>query len=161
MSLVHHYETNCSPSMHRITISPTLSGVVISLALKKWMLICWAEVVVQIVMLLMCWLLLMLVYVYYLLACMYLLLQLISNSLTYATHNLRKTTTHNNMQTVRSSIQPYLHLIHAWTKSNNLMLNSDSWYDMHTHPNILGLTLDPKLTYNNYIDNTAAYASII
>ena len=30
---------------------------------------------------------------------------------------------------------------------------------MHTHPQILGLTLDPKLTYNKHIDNTATKAS--
>ena len=38
-------------------------------------------------------------------------------------------------------------------QSNNTIL------DMHTHPKTLILTIDIKLTYNNYIDNKAAKAS--
>ena len=32
---------------------------------------------------------------------------------------------------------------------------------MHTHPKILSLALDPKLTYIKHIDNTAAKAPIL
>ena len=52
--------------------------------------------------------------------------------------------------------------MHTWTKSNNTRLNlqiNNTLLDMHTHPKILGFILDPKLTCNKHIDNTAAKVS--
>ena len=67
---------------------------------------------------------------------------------------------------------PYLHKVFAWTKQNNLTLNPDNTtctlftpdpaeyrsnldpqinnkaLPMATHPKVLGLTLDPKITYS-------------
>ena len=71
-----------------------------------------------------------------------------------------------------------------WTKDNDLLLNTDkttctlltldpaeyntqlglqidnTTLPMTTHPTILGLTLDPKLTYNRHIDLAATIARI-
>ena len=70
----------------------------------------------------------------------------------------------------------------AWTKQNNLILNPDKTtctqftpnpaeytsnldltinnkaLPMATHPKVLGLTLDPKLTYSTHIHNLSVYA---
>ena len=102
--------------------------------------------------------------------------------ITYA-DDITITTTHSNINTAKTHLQPYLSSIHTWTRENNLILNSDkttctlftpdpaeystklnlqinnTTLDMSTHPKILGLTLDPKLTYNTHIDNTANKAS--
>ena len=43
-------------------------------------------------------------------------------------------------------IQPYLHKVFAWT------------LPMATHPKVLGLTLDPKLTYSTHIHNISVQA---
>ena len=37
--------------------------------------------------------------------------------------------------------------------------DNNNTLDMNTQSNILGLTLDPKLTYNKHIDNTTSKAS--
>ena len=74
-------------------------------------------------------------------------------------------------------IQPYQHKVFAWTKQNNLLLNPDKTtctlftpdpaeytsnldltinnkaLPMATHPKVLGLTLDPILTYSTHIHN--------
>ena len=79
-------------------------------------------------------------------------------------------------------IQPYLHKVFAWTKQNNLLLNPDKTtctlftpdpaeytsnldltinnkaLPMATHPKVLGLTLDPKLTYSTHIHNISVQA---
>ena len=79
-------------------------------------------------------------------------------------------------------IQPYLHKVFAWTKQNTLLLNPDKTtctlftpdpaeytsnldltinnkaLPMATHPNVLGLTLDPKLTYSTHIHNISVQA---
>ena len=82
----------------------------------------------------------------------------------------------------RKYIQPYLHKVFAWTKQNNLTLNPDkttctlfpqdpaeyknnmdlkinnTTLRMATHPKVLGLTLDPKLTYRTQIHNISVQA---
>ena len=84
--------------------------------------------------------------------------------------------------TDKKYIQPYLHNVFVWTKQNNLTLNPDktactlftpdpaeykSNLDikinntallMATHPKVLGLTLDPKLTFSKHIHNISVYA---
>ena len=79
-------------------------------------------------------------------------------------------------------IQPYLHKVFAWTKQNNLLLNPDKItctlftsdpaeytsnldltinnksLPMATHPKVLGLTLDPKLTYSTHIHTISVQA---
>ena len=86
------------------------------------------------------------------------------------------------MSAARKYIQPYLHKVYDWTHHNNLIINPDKTtctlftpdpaeynsnlglntnnkaLPMALHPKVLGLTLDPKLTYNAYIQNIATHA---
>ena len=90
------------------------------------------------------------------------------------------TFTHTSTSAAKKYIQPYLHKVFAWTKQNNLLLNPDKTtctlftpdpaeytsnldltinnkaLPMATHPKVLGLTLDPKLTYSTHIHNISA-----
>ena len=92
------------------------------------------------------------------------------------------TSTHTSTSAARTYIQPYLDKVFAWTKHNNLHINPDKTtctlftpdpaeynanlklkihnkaLPMATHPKILGLTLDPKLTYNTHIHNISIQA---
>ena len=96
--------------------------------------------------------------------------------------NITITSTHTSTSTARKYIQPYLHKVFAWTKQNNLLLNPDKTrctlftpdpaeytsnldltinnkaLPMATHPKVLGLTLDPKLTYSTHIHNISVQA---
>ena len=89
------------------------------------------------------------------------------------------TSTHTSMSAARKYIQPYLHKVYDWTQHNNLIINPDKTtctlftpdsaeynsnlglninnkaLPMALHPKVLGLTLDPKLTYNAHIQNIA------
>ena len=82
----------------------------------------------------------------------------------------------------RNTYNHYLHKIFAWTKQNNLLLSLDKItctlftpdpaeytsnlvltinnkaLPMSTHPKVLGLTLDPKLTYSTHIHNISVQA---
>ena len=82
------------------------------------------------------------------------------------------TSTHTSMSAARKYIQPYLHKVYDWTQHNNLLINPDKTtctlhspdpaeynsnlglninnkaLPMALHPKVLGLTLDPNLTYN-------------
>ena len=93
---------------------------------------------------------------------------------TYA-DDITITSTHNDINIAKANIQSYLHEIHTWTQINNLILNRDKTtytlftqdpaeystqlelqidnitLPMNINPKILGLTLDPKLTYNKHI----------
>ena len=90
--------------------------------------------------------------------------------------------THTSMSAARKYIQPYLHKVYDWTQHNNLIINPDKTtctlftpdsaeynsnlglninnkaLPMALHPKVLGLTLDPKLTYSAHIQNTATHA---
>ena len=90
--------------------------------------------------------------------------------------------THTGASAARKYIQPYLHKVFAWTKQNNLLLNpgkttctlftpdpaeytssldltvNSKALPMATHPKVLGLTLDPKLTYSTRIHNISVQA---
>ena len=79
-------------------------------------------------------------------------------------------------------IHPYIQKVFAWTKQNNLVLNPykttctlftpdpaeytsnldlrihNNALPMAMHPKVLGLTLDPKLTYSTHIDNISVHA---
>ena len=92
------------------------------------------------------------------------------------------TSTHTSTSAAKKYIQPYLHKVFAWTKQNNLLLNPDNTtctlftpdpaeymsnldltinnkaLPMATHPKVLGLTLDPKLTYSTHIHNISVQA---
>ena len=92
------------------------------------------------------------------------------------------TSTHTSTIAAKKYIQPYIHKVFAWTKQNNLLLNPDkitctlftpdpaeytSNLDLTinnkalpiaTHPKVLGLTLDPKLTYSTHIHNISVQA---
>ena len=92
------------------------------------------------------------------------------------------TSTHTSTSAAQKYIQPYLHKVFAWTKQNNLLLNPDKTtctlfspdpaeytsnlditinnkaLPMATHPKVLGLTLDPKLTYSTHIHNISVQA---
>ena len=92
------------------------------------------------------------------------------------------TSAHTSMSAARKYIQPYLHKVYDWTQHNNLIINPDKTtctlfipdpaeynsnlglninykaLPMALHPKILGLTLDPKLTYNAHIQNIATHA---
>ena len=85
---------------------------------------------------------------------------------------------HTSTSAAKKYIQPYLHKVFAWTKQNNLLLNSDKTtctlftpdpaeytsnldnkaLPMATHPKVLGLTLDPKLIYSTHIHNISVQA---
>ena len=92
------------------------------------------------------------------------------------------TSTHTSTSAAKKYIQPYIHKVFAWTKQNNLLLNPDKTtctlftpdpaeytsnldltinnkaLPMATHPKVLGLTLDPKLTYSTHIHNISVQA---
>ena len=92
---------------------------------------------------------------------------------TYA-DDITITSTHPNKSAAKTYIQPYLNKVLAWTQQNNLNINPDKTactlftpdpaeynsnlevkinntkLHMTTHPKFLGLTLDPKLTYNTH-----------
>ena len=92
------------------------------------------------------------------------------------------TSTHTSTSAAKKYIQPYLHKVFAWTKQNNLLLNSDKTtctlftpdpaeytsnldltinnkaLPMAMPPKVLGLTLDPKLTYSTHIHNISVQA---
>ena len=89
--------------------------------------------------------------------------------------------THTSTSAAKKYIQLYLHKVFAWTKQNDLTLNPEektctlftpdpAKYTSHldlkinntalhmaTHPKVLGLTLDPQLTYSTHIHNTSQY----
>ena len=90
---------------------------------------------------------------------------------------------HYDIQTAQDNLEPYLEKIYKWTKDNDLKLNADkstsTLFTLHPnefnktlnlhinntliptvqHPKILGVTFDPKLTYNQHIDNTKEKAN--
>ena len=92
------------------------------------------------------------------------------------------TSTHTITSSAKKYIQPYLHKVFAVTKPNNLTLNPDKTtcilftldsaeytsnldlkinntaLPMATHPKVMGLTLDPKLTYSTHIHNISVHA---
>ena len=92
------------------------------------------------------------------------------------------TSTHTSMSAARKYKQPYLHKVYDWTQHNNLIINPDKTtctlftpdpdeynsnlglninnkaLPMALHPKVLGLTLDPNLTYNAHIQNIATHA---
>ena len=100
---------------------------------------------------------------------------------TYA-DDIAITAPHTDINIAKANIQPYLQDILKWTKENDLLLNTDkttctlltpdpaeyntqlglqidnTTLPITTHPKILGLTLDPKLTYNRHIDLAATKA---
>ena len=85
------------------------------------------------------------------------------------------TYTHISTSAAKKYIQSYLYKVFSWTKQNNLTLNTDKTtctlftldpaeyksnpdlkinntaLPMATHPKVLGLILDPKLTYSTHI----------
>ena len=89
---------------------------------------------------------------------------------------------YTSMSAARKYIQPYLHKVYDWTQHINLIMNPDKTAStlftpdpakynsnldlninnkalpMAVHPKVLGLTLDPKLTYNAHIQNIATHA---
>ena len=102
-------------------------------------------------------------------------------TITYA-DDITILTSHPNPQTAQTQVQQYLQQVHDWTTNNQLTLNaSKTTTTLFTpdpaeynttltlqinntqlptvkHPKILGLTLDPKLTYSNHIQNTTKRA---
>ena len=92
--------------------------------------------------------------------------------------DLTTLSSHPNIETIQQNIQPYLDKLFTWTKENDLQLNaSKSTSTLFTpdsteyntqlhltinntliptvkHPKILGLTFDPKLTYNEHVKIT-------
>ena len=92
------------------------------------------------------------------------------------------TSTHTSTSAAKKYIQPYLHKGFTWTKQNTLLLNpnkttctlftpdpaeytsnldltiNNKALPMATHPKVLGLTLDPTLTYSTHIHNISVQA---
>ena len=92
------------------------------------------------------------------------------------------TSSHTSTSAAKQYIDPCLHKVLAWTKQNNLTLNpNQTTYALFTpdpaeyksnlylkinntvppmamHPKVLGLTLDPKLTYSTHIHNISIQA---
>ena len=91
------------------------------------------------------------------------------------------TSTHTSTSAAKKYIQPYLHKVFAWTKQNNLLLNQDktTWTLFTPDPaeytsnlnltinkalpmaKVLGLSLDPKLTYSTHIHNMKCGGSVV
>ena len=87
------------------------------------------------------------------------------------------TSTHTSTSAAKKYIQPYLHKVVVWTTQNNksrpctlftpdpaeyksnldIKINNTA-LRMATHPKVLGLTLDPKLTYSTHIQNISVQA---
>ena len=89
---------------------------------------------------------------------------------------------HTNPDTIQDRLNPYLDEIVRWTKDNDLQLNAtktmttlftpdpaeysnqlrlkidNTTLPTETHPKILGLTFDPKLTFNRHIENSTTKA---
>ena len=98
------------------------------------------------------------------------------------TDDITITSTHTRTSAANKYIQPYLHTVFVWTKLNNIILNPDkttctvftpdpaeytSNLDLKIHnnallmatqPKVLGLTLDPKVTYSTHIHNISVHA---
>ena len=89
------------------------------------------------------------------------------------------TSTHTSTSAAKKYIQPYLHKVFAWIKQNNLTVNPDKTtytpdpgeykinldlkinntaLRMATHPKVMGLSLDPKLTYSTHIHTISVQA---
>ena len=93
------------------------------------------------------------------------------------------TSRHTSTNSAKKYIQPYIQKVFAWTKQNNIILNPDKTtctlftpdpaeytsnpdlnihnnaLPMETHRKVLGLTLDPKLTYiQQHIHNISVHA---
>ena len=87
------------------------------------------------------------------------------------------TSTHTSTSAAKIYIQPYLHKGFVWTshtksRQNNLHPvhagpcriyqqsgpNDKQALPMATHPKVLGITLDPKLTYSTHIHNISVHA---
>ena len=92
------------------------------------------------------------------------------------------TSTHTSTSSAKKYIQPYLHKVFALIEHNNLTLNpgkttctlftpdpaeykdyldlkiNNTVLHMATHPKLLGLTLDPKLTCSTHIHNISVQA---
>ena len=101
---------------------------------------------------------------------------------TYLIDDITILSIHTHQHTAHQQVQPYLEQIHTWTQANQLKLNANKTtttlftpdpaqynttltltIDNTTlptvkHPKILGLTLDPKLTYSQHIHNTVSKA---
>ena len=86
----------------------------------------------------------------------------------YCRHSTTKSTSASNKY-----IQPYINKAFAWTKQNNLhsvhfrpaeyksnlyLKINNTALRMAMHPKVLGLTLDPKLTYSTHIHNISVQA---
>ena len=93
------------------------------------------------------------------------------------------TITSTSTSAAKKYIQPYLHKVFVWTKQNSITLKPDKTtctlftpdhaeyksnldfkinntaLPMATHPNVLGITLDPKLTYSTHIHNSSVQAT--
>ena len=87
------------------------------------------------------------------------------------------TSTHTSTSSAKKYIQPYLHKVFAWTKHTKSRQNNlhsvharpyrtyeQSGHKIHnnalpmaTLPKVLGLTLDPKLTYSTHIHNISVH----
>ena len=98
------------------------------------------------------------------------------------TDDITITSTHTSTSAAKKYIQPYLHKVFAWTKQTSLTLNpnkttcalftpdpaeyksnldlkiNNAAIRMATHPKVLGLTLDLKLTYSIHIHNISVQA---
>ena len=96
--------------------------------------------------------------------------------------NITITSTHRSTSAAKKCIQPYIDNVFAWTKHNNITLNPDETtctlftpdpteyksnidvkinnaaLPLATHPNVLGLTLAPKLTYSTHIHHITVHA---
>ena len=92
------------------------------------------------------------------------------------------TSTHTSTSAAKKYIQPYIHKVFAWTKQNHPTLNQDKTtctlftpdpaeyksnldlkinnkaLPMATHPKVMGLTLDPKLTYSTHVHKISVQA---
>jgi hypothetical protein len=98
--------------------------------------------------------------------------------LTIYADDITTQSTHTNIETAQTNLQPYLNDIFNWTQENELKINPDKStstlftptqaeynQQLHLHinntiiptvqhPTVLGLTFDPKLNYIKHVENT-------
>ena len=99
--------------------------------------------------------------------------------MTYA-DDITITSIHTSTSAAKKYIQPYLYKVFTWTKQSHTKSGQNNLHPVHArpaeytsnldlkihntalpmpmHPKVLGLTLDPKLTYSTHIHNISVHA---
>ena len=96
------------------------------------------------------------------------------------TDDITITSTHTGTSAAKKYIRPYIQKVFAWTKQSHTKSRQNNLHSVHarpfriykqygpkihnntlpmaTHPKVLGISLDPKLTYSTHIHNISVHA---